>query len=351
MADAKKAEASRANGARSRGPKTDAGKSRSSQNAATHGVLSLCPVLPGEPAEAWAAHRAGITESLAPAGLLEQELADRIALCLWRLKRVAAYEAGTVAANIGDVFDAPADDAALSPTHVQAEAVRQRLAASERLAAALRLVQTWAGPHSLFQRLDGMADDERLDAEHVSGVLYDVLDLVPVSSDPEEGFDLDDAAFTAALGIPQGRPVHEWEGWTAGKLRHAVQLIAFEFRDDQARLLATARSARAACMVRMHADVERKEEELAGREQEASNEAARQEEGAARQARRKQRQHQREAARSCMLDAPSLDKVMRYEAHLNRQLISALHALQRLQALRAGQDVPPPVAVGVNVDS
>jgi hypothetical protein len=43
----------------------------------------------------------------------------------------------------------------------------------------------------------------------------------------------------------------------------------------------------------------------------------------------------------------TLQKVTRYEAHLSRQLYQALHELQRLQAARAGQPVPPPAALDV----
>ena len=45
-----------------------------------------------------------------------------------------------------------------------------------------------------------------------------------------------------------------------------------------------------------------------------------------------------------------LDKISRYEAHLERCLYRALHELQRLQAARDGL-VPPPMAVDVNVNS
>src|SRR5438128_11326176 len=42
-------------------------------------------------------------------------------------------------------------------------------------------------------------------------------------------------------------------------------------------------------------------------------------------------------------------KLARYEAALERAFYRALHELQRLQAARAGQAVPPPVAVDVDV--
>src|SRR5436190_1169471 len=52
----------------------------------TPGAFSTPPVVPGleRPAD-WEAHRAGILDSLAPAGLLETRLAERVALLLWRL--------------------------------------------------------------------------------------------------------------------------------------------------------------------------------------------------------------------------------------------------------------------------
>ena len=43
-----------------------------------------------------------------------------------------------------------------------------------------------------------------------------------------------------------------------------------------------------------------------------------------------------------------LDKITRYEAHLERCLYRALHELQRLQAMRVGL-ISPPIAVDVNV--
>lgn len=45
----------------------------------------------------------------------------------------------------------------------------------------------------------------------------------------------------------------------------------------------------------------------------------------------------------------TLSKLSRYEAAIDRSLQRAYHELQRLQAARAGKDVPPPVAVDVDV--
>jgi hypothetical protein len=48
-------------------------------------------------------------------------------------------------------------------------------------------------------------------------------------------------------------------------------------------------------------------------------------------------------------EANTLQKITRYEAHLSRQLLQALHELQRLQAAHGGRAVPLPAALDVVV--
>jgi len=60
------------------------------------------PVIPGEDPNVWEAHRAGVVDSLAPVGLLEVNLAERAALLLWRLRRLARYEAENWTAELID---------------------------------------------------------------------------------------------------------------------------------------------------------------------------------------------------------------------------------------------------------
>jgi hypothetical protein len=48
-------------------------------------------------------------------------------------------------------------------------------------------------------------------------------------------------------------------------------------------------------------------------------------------------------------DKEVLEKVVRYEAHLSRQLHKDLHELQRLQALRQGKPVAAPIAIDIDV--
>jgi hypothetical protein len=81
-----------------RGPKTPAGKLAVSFNASTHGIRSPRPVVAAfESESAWKAHQEAIIESLAPEGGMEEVLAERVALCSWRLNRVAVYETESIA--------------------------------------------------------------------------------------------------------------------------------------------------------------------------------------------------------------------------------------------------------------
>ena len=93
MTTPKQIEANRRNALRSTGPRTPAGKAIVSQNAARHGLYSSSPVIPGvESPLAWEQHLASTVTSFAPVGPIETALAERIALILWRIKRITRDE-------------------------------------------------------------------------------------------------------------------------------------------------------------------------------------------------------------------------------------------------------------------
>jgi hypothetical protein len=76
-----------------RGPKTEAGRKAVRQNARTHGIFSELAVIPGvESEEEWRAHLEGVIVSFEPGSYMEQTLVERIALLLWRTRRVAWFE-------------------------------------------------------------------------------------------------------------------------------------------------------------------------------------------------------------------------------------------------------------------
>src|SRR6266545_648244 len=98
MVTEKKRAANARNATLSTGPRTSRGKAQAKLNAVVHGLRTVSPVLPTESAEDWNSFRTGVIESLAPSSALEAELADRVALLMWRLRRVIGFEtAATVA--------------------------------------------------------------------------------------------------------------------------------------------------------------------------------------------------------------------------------------------------------------
>ncbi len=75
------------------GPKPQHGKTSSSRNAWKHGILSFGIVLnEAEDTAAWEAHVAGIFESLKPEGHLESMLTERIAINLWKMRRIDHFQ-------------------------------------------------------------------------------------------------------------------------------------------------------------------------------------------------------------------------------------------------------------------
>jgi hypothetical protein len=92
VAPAKRA-ANGANAQKSTGPRTQDGKSVSRLNGLRHGLRAELVVVPQlEDAEEREAHRAAVAEVLLRQNYIEEMLADRAALAIWRLRRSARYE-------------------------------------------------------------------------------------------------------------------------------------------------------------------------------------------------------------------------------------------------------------------
>ena len=86
-----------------------AGKAAVRQNATTHGIFSNSPVVGGvESLEEWEEFRIGILEGMHPDGVLELELAERIARLLWRLRRVSHAEEAAIELEQARLIEADA---------------------------------------------------------------------------------------------------------------------------------------------------------------------------------------------------------------------------------------------------
>ena len=82
-----------ANAQKSTGPRTPAGKQRSSLNALRHGLTGHTVVLPSEDLSAYQHHLQRFIDQFQPKGALEEQLVQSLGDTTWRLNRVPAVEA------------------------------------------------------------------------------------------------------------------------------------------------------------------------------------------------------------------------------------------------------------------
>src|ERR1700682_4067037 len=95
--DAARSARNRANASHSTGPKTEAGKHRSSLNAMRHGLTGQTIVLPAEDLAAYNHFTQQTFDDLKPVGFLEKQFAQIIADTSWRLHRIPALENNLIA--------------------------------------------------------------------------------------------------------------------------------------------------------------------------------------------------------------------------------------------------------------
>ena len=90
--DAARSARNRANASHSTGPKTEAGKHRSSLNALRHGLTGHTIVMPAEDLDAYNKFAKQSFDDLKPVGFLETQFAQIVTDTLWRLHRIPALE-------------------------------------------------------------------------------------------------------------------------------------------------------------------------------------------------------------------------------------------------------------------
>ncbi len=94
MTTQKQIEANRRNSRSSTGPKTRTGKAASKMNAMKHGLLATDLIVRDEDPVEFTRLLENLVDEFQPQGPLEEQLVERVAACMWRLRRLYRIEAG-----------------------------------------------------------------------------------------------------------------------------------------------------------------------------------------------------------------------------------------------------------------
>ncbi|SHJ67534.1 hypothetical protein SAMN02745165_02915 [Malonomonas rubra DSM 5091] len=92
----KQTTANKKNALKSTGPKTSSGKEVSSLNSLRHGILSNRMLIEGEDPLEFSDIMKELQHDLKPTGFLEKTLVEKIAIILWRQKRILAAESAMI---------------------------------------------------------------------------------------------------------------------------------------------------------------------------------------------------------------------------------------------------------------
>ena len=305
MASKKQDQANRRNALNSTGPRKPAGKRRSSKNAIKHGILARDVVLLGESEEDFEQLREELIGELRPDGSLETQTAERVVILMWRLRRLYRAEVGEL-----EIAKRAGGEA------------RDRIDA--RLSAKIDLGEIAEVPFEEFRKSPGALK-----------TALEILDAIEEEVKENSNFgvyakDIDGwgAAVDGSIFTPFGelRRVGgpELRDGPSERVAHAnapptdpeapTDEQAVSARRD---LLLAAVEADREFLHSAKRSAEAEEDDVLAGEMVAAN----------------------------VPPAPVSDKLIRYEAHLDRQLARALDRLNRLQRRRLGAAEPPTLRI------
>jgi hypothetical protein len=282
----------------------------------------------GENETEWDEFRTGFVDSLGAEGTVEVALAERSASLLWRLRRLARYEAAKTAVAQEQAAKPCKDAFAVGFEEVKRSGDRAVKVAQEELAGCKTKHERAVAGQTLLVSFKSLPDGECVTGVAARGIL-DAAYLVNeqtlgVGSSPSYCRD-----FLTEIGEPVRR--FKAVSWTIGHIRRGLAYYAGKADVELAKFLDLL-SVELDNLVREGAvAVAQAAAELAQFETRLDHRLAR-----------------RRAVEAVQLGELT-DQLTRYEAHLGRQFQQTLVQLERLQALRTGQFVAPPAVTEVGV--
>lgn len=298
MTSDKQLRANRSNGRKSKGPVSSEGKASSSLNALKHGILSsqlyiFCDV--GMSREEFSEFLGSIFEAMQPVGMMEELLVDRLAATFLRIQRLYTAEAG---------------------------AIRKQLE-GHLIQSAIKEIEDNATARNEGQ----VGFFKRMRTSHGCAQLADCWQAV-YESIKEEGLPL-------SKGMK--RALDEELGGRSGYFKaENVSIINYIIENNGGEKPLT--------------DEDRKT--FTERALKYSEELMTFFRGISECHEWTEKEIRKADKQSKMIPPlADLEKLQRYDAHLQRVMLQTLHELQRVQSLRLGHPMPPTAALDVTVDT
>jgi len=286
------------------GPRTPEGKEISKRNALKHGIFSEVTVLPGESSQEYQSLLTRLQEALQPEGRLEELLVEKLAVFSWRLRRLLQAEG----AEIRQGSEFVEYDRAIQLSQ-EAEEAGTRKPYDDSLGIRRGLIWKIRNPEILDRCLEGLCE---LRQRMESSGFHQEEDVAILRGIYGTDTHLRETLYQIYLKCFETSEGPEEERQRQGcSTPEECREIALSEIDAETRRLRRYR--------RDQAPIESDRTEL-------------------------------EVLRRKVPDSPSLDRLLRYEATLERGFDRTLNQLERIQRLRRGQPVAPRIEVNVSRD-
>jgi hypothetical protein len=287
----------RANARRSSGPITAAGKAKASRNALKHGLLAKEIVIDdGEGAESreeFDSVLLALTDRFDSQGPLEEMLVEKIAVAYWRMRRAYRFEVGLVRKKLDNTRDQyyHGDPLEIGNKEKRDDEIDARIAEAQRLH------RDWQDDKKWFTKMHKDGND--------LAEIYDFEDNWDWVCEQASEF-VDESTYTpAAL-----RAALREAGWSDDRIWQCHIGICAEQMESLAQQIQ---------------DLQKKKQ---------SNRLAV-------QVRKKL---------GAVPGGYELDQLLKYEGSIERQFYKAVDQLERLQRMRAGDNVPAPISIDLAVN-
>lgn len=299
-----KIEASRKNALQSTGPKTLEGKNVVKWNALKHGLLSKEIIIKaGDGKESKAEFKvllSELREDLQPEGILEEMLVEKIVICYWRLRRVLRCEIGEIRKEL--------DSASWNELFRRSEEVnfeKRFLSVDESKG---NLKKNSMG----LQYLIDVLDEVKKSVEEAGHLSEDGFKKLALNFGGEEN-SLTHWCFVFSQMATEGpeKAKQDSENYGDTPTPEQCKKMILKLIDDEKKKME---------------DLKEIIEENENLEMEAKIDSL------------------------CLPSKEAVDKILRYETTIERQLYRAMNQLERLQRQRKGEIIPLPISVEVSSD-